>query len=92
MESSWREAEEISRQLTQMRQGSSVGRSGEPTGGAAVERSCEDTRDGGLADAAMAGKNVAVSDAVLRERVEQRSGDVILSDDVGEELGAVLAG
>ncbi len=32
MEFSWREAEEISRQLTQMRQGSSVGRSGEPTG------------------------------------------------------------
>ena len=32
MEFSWREAEEISRQLTHARQGSSVGRSGEPTG------------------------------------------------------------
>jgi hypothetical protein len=60
--------------------------------GAAVERSGEDAGDGGLADAAVAAEDVAVRDAVLRERVEQRAGDVVLPDDVGEELGAVLAG
>jgi hypothetical protein len=59
---------------------------------AAVERRGKDARDGRLADAAMAGEDVAVGDAVLRECVEQRAGDVVLPDDVGEELGAVLAG
>jgi len=65
---------------------------GRADGVAAVERGGEDARDGGLADAAMAGEDVAVGDAVLGERVEQGAGDVVLPDDVGEELRAVLAG
>jgi hypothetical protein len=40
----------------------------------------------------MAGEDVAVGDAILSERVEQRLGNVVLPDDVGEELRAVLAG
>ena len=40
----------------------------------------------------MAGEDVAVRDAVLRERVDQGQGDVVLADDVGEALGAVFAG
>ncbi len=65
---------------------------GAANGRAAVERGGEDARDGGLADAAMAGEDVAVGDAVLGERVEQGAGDVVLPDDVREELRAVLAG
>jgi hypothetical protein len=57
-----------------------------------VERRCKDARDGGLADAAMTTEDVAVSDAMLRQGVEQGAGDVVLPDDVREELGAVLAG
>ena len=65
---------------------------GRADGRAAVQCCGEDACDGRLADAAMAGEDVAVSDAVLRERVEQGARDVVLSDDVGEELGAILAG
>ncbi len=59
---------------------------------AAVERHGQDAGDGGLADAAVAGEDVAVGDAVLGERVHQGHGDVILPDDVGEALGTILAG
>ena len=61
-------------------------------GVAAVERHGQDAGDGGLADAAVAGEDVAVGDAVLGERVHQGHGDVVLSDDVGEALGTVFAG
>ncbi len=37
-------------------------------------------------------EDVAVSGAVLGERVEQGAGDVVLPNDVGEEGGAVLTG
>ena len=40
----------------------------------------------------MTREDVAVGDAVLRERVEQRAGDVVLADDVVEACGAVFAG
>ena len=59
--------------------------------GPAVEGAGEDAGNGGLADAAVAAEDVAVGDAILGEGVEQGSGDVVLSDDVGEEGGAVLA-
>ncbi len=59
---------------------------------AAVERHGQDAGDGGLADAAMAAENVAVRDAFLRKRVEQRAGDVVLPGDVREALGAIFAG
>ena len=61
-------------------------------GVAAVEGGGEDAGDGGFADAAMAGEDVAVGDALLGERVHEGDGDVVLSDDIGEALGAVLAG
>ncbi len=61
-------------------------------GVAAIEGARQDARDGGFADAAVAGEDVAMRDAVLGERVEQRAGDVVLADDVGEARGAVLAG
>jgi len=33
-----------------------------------------------------------VGDAVLAQRIQQRAGDVILSNDIGEALGTVFAG
>ena len=60
-------------------------------GVAAVERAGEDARDCGFADAAVARKDVAVGDAVLRERVHQGHGDVVLAGDIGEPLRAVFA-
>ena len=57
-----------------------------------VECARENAGDGGLADAAVAGEDVAVRDAVPRERVQERTGDVILSNDVSEAKRAVLAG
>ena len=65
---------------------------GAADGIAAVEGGGEDASDGGLADAAVAGEDVAVGDALLTERVHQGHGDVILTDDVGEALGAILTG
>jgi ribulose-5-phosphate 4-epimerase/fuculose-1-phosphate aldolase len=82
----------ISVQLSQTSQGSAVGRFSEPIGVAAVERHGQDARDGRLADAAVAGEDVAVRDAVLGQRVHQGHGDVVLADDVGEALRAVFAG
>jgi hypothetical protein len=61
-------------------------------GVAAVEGHGQDAGDSGLADAAVAGEDVAVRDAVLVERVHQGHGDVVLSDYVGEALRAVFAG
>ncbi len=58
----------------------------------AVERRGQDAGDGGLADAAMAAEDVAVRYAVLRERVQQRTRDVVLPDNIGETERAVLAG
>ena len=39
----------------------------------------------------MAGKNVAVRDAVLRQRIQKGARDVVLSRDVGEALRAIFA-
>ncbi len=75
-----------------MPQGSAVGRSGGADGVLAVERHGQDAGDGGFADAAVAAEDVAVGDAALGERVEQRAGDVLLPDHVAEELRAVFAG
>ena len=59
---------------------------------AAVERHSKDAGDGCLADAAVAGEDVAVSDALLGERVHQGDGDVVLAGNVGKALRAVLPG
>ncbi len=50
----------------------------------AVQRGGENAGDGGLADAAVARKDIPMRDAVLREGVQQRAGDVVLPDNVGE--------
>ena len=39
----------------------------------------------------MSGEDVAVGDAALRQRIQQRAGHVLLSNDVGKTLRAVLA-
>ena len=59
---------------------------------AAVERHGQDAGDGGFADAAMAAEDVAVGDAALGQRVQQRARDVLLPDDIAEALGTVFAG
>ena len=84
--------EGISVQDSQMLQGSGVGRTSDPMALRQLRADGEDAGDGGLADAAVAGEDVAVGDAVLGERVEQRAGDVVLADDVGEEGRAVFSG
>jgi hypothetical protein len=58
----------------------------------AVQRHREDTGNGGFADAAVAAEDIAVGDAALFERVQKRTGDMLLPDDVTEKLGAVFAG
>ena len=65
---------------------------GAADGIAAVERHGKDARDGGLADAAVAGEDVAVGDALLGERVHQGNGDVVLTGDISESLRAILPG
>jgi hypothetical protein len=57
---------------------------------AAIQGLGENAGDGGFADAAMAGKDVAVRDAVLGEGVEQGARDVILAGDVGKFLWPIL--
>ena len=57
----------------------------------AVQRHREDSRDGGLPNAAMAAKYVAMGRASLLDSVLQRTGHVLLSDDLGEFLGTVFA-
>ena len=59
---------------------------------AAVEGHGHNARNGGFANAAVAGKNVAVGDAVLRERVHQGAGNVILTRYVGKALRTVFSG
>ena len=40
----------------------------------------------------MAGEDVAVGDAVLREGVDQGAGDVVLAGDIGKALRTVFSG
>ena len=60
-------------------------------GRAAVQRHGQDARDRRLADAAMSAEDVAVRDALLRDGILQRAGDVFLADHVGEFLRPVFA-
>ncbi len=57
-----------------------------------VERHCQNAGDGGFADAAMTAEDVAVGNAALGQRIQQRARDVLLPDDIAEELGTVFAG
>ena len=58
----------------------------------AVQAARQDARDGGFAGAALARKDVAVGDALLRDGVLERGLDVLLVDHVLERLRAVFAG
>jgi len=60
-------------------------------GVAAVERLGQDACDGGLADAAVAGKDVAVGDALLVEGVGQGAGYVVLAGNVEKALRPVFS-
>ena len=60
--------------------------------GGAVEALGEDAGDGGFAGAARAAEQVGVRDAVLRDGVGERLGDVLLADDIREPLRAIFAG
>ncbi len=57
----------------------------------AVQAAREDARRGRLAAPTRAGEEVGVRDAVVRERLHERLGDVLLPDQVGEPLRAVAA-
>ena len=57
----------------------------------AVERLGEDARGARLAGAARPREDVGVGDLVGLDRVAQGARDVVLSDELGEGLGAVLA-
>ena len=60
--------------------------------GDAVEALGEDPRDRRLADAARAGEQVGVMQAVARERIGQRRDHVLLPDELAERLRPPLAG
>ncbi len=56
----------------------------------AVERHGQNAGNSGFADAAMPAEDVPMRNAALAERIHQRAGDVILSGDIRESLGAVF--
>src|SRR5262249_43762979 len=58
----------------------------------AIEASRHDTGDGGLAGPALAGKDVAVSDAALGDGIFECGFDVLLADEFRKRLRAVFAG
>src|SRR5438552_3696699 len=67
-----------------------AGRDGRPL--FAVERLGEDAGGGGFADAAGAGEEVGVGDAVAGDGVAEGLGDGLLPDQVAEQLRPVAAG
>ena len=79
-------------QESQTPQGSGVGRSGVPISVRQFRAMANDARDGGFADAAMAGEDVAVRDAVLGEGVQQGARDVVLAGHVGKALRTIFSG
>jgi len=48
--------------------------------------------DGGFPNAAMPGEDVAVRDAVLRQRIQKRASHVLLPGHVGKALRTILPG
>ena len=58
----------------------------------AVQAARQDAGDGGFAGAALARKDVAVGDAVLRDGVFQGGLDVFLVDHILKCLGPILSG
>src|SRR5581483_82452 len=58
----------------------------------AVQAAGEDAGDGRFAGAALAGEDVPMRDAVLRDGVLERGLDVLLVDHVAKRLGPIFAG
>ena len=58
----------------------------------AVQRLGQDAGGRGLADAAGAGEQIRMADAIGRNRVRQRLGDVLLADQFGERLRPIAPG
>ena len=58
----------------------------------AIQAFGKNAGDGGFARAARAAEQVGVRDALLRDGVGERLGDVLLPDDIGEPLRAVFSG
>ena len=59
---------------------------------AAVQSRRQNAGDRGLPDAAMSAVDVAVRCSSLLDRILERAGDVLLSDDLGELLRTVFTG
>ena len=59
--------------------------------GFAVERLGDNAREGGLAHAARAGKQIGMMQALLLERIGKRRHHVLLPDQFGKGLGTPLA-
>ena len=60
--------------------------------GAAIQSRGQNAGDSGLTDAAMSAEDVPVSRSSLLDRVLQRPGNMLLSDNFGEFLRTVFAG
>ena len=58
----------------------------------AVQAARQNAGDGGFSGAALAGKDVAVGDALLRDGVFERGADVLLADQLRKRLGPVFPG
>ena len=71
-----------------MPQGSGDG----PVLGTAIERHGQNAGDRSLADASMTAEDVAMGGTSLLDGVLEGTGDVLLSDDLGELLRTVFAG
>ena len=61
-------------------------------GADAVEAARDDPRRGGFADAANAGEQERMRDALARKRIAQRAHQHLLTDEIGEGLWAVFTG
>jgi hypothetical protein len=59
---------------------------------AAIQGHRQDARDRRLADTAMSAEYIAVCCSSLLDTVFERTGDVILADNLGEFLGTVFTG
>ena len=59
---------------------------------AAVQRHCQDSRNGRFADTPVAAENVPVGDALLLDGILQRASDMVLPNHIGELLRTVFSG
>src|SRR5262249_49394375 len=58
----------------------------------AIERLCEDARRGSFADAARAGEQIGVRDAITFQGIDERLSDRFLTDEIAELLRPIATG